>query len=96
VFPDVVSISLSVDGLVMLLLGGLESMAGPIVGASGYHWLLAELQRTTEFWRAPLGVVIVLAIMFFPRGFVGMLQKVWPLVWRRMPISKRVSVGDAP
>ncbi|MEH2492700.1 ABC transporter permease [Bradyrhizobium sp. AZCC 2230] len=96
VFPDVVSISLSVDGLVMLLLGGLESMAGPIVGAAGYHWLLAELQRTTEFWRAPLGVVIVLAIMFFPRGIVGMLQRIWPLVWRRMPISKRVSVRDAP
>jgi branched-chain amino acid transport system permease protein len=91
-----VSISLSVDGLVMLLLGGLESMAGPIVGAAGYHWLLAELQRTTEFWRAPLGVVIVLAIMLFPRGIVGMLQKVWPLVWRRASISKCVPVGDAP
>jgi branched-chain amino acid transport system permease protein len=96
VFPDVVSISLSVDGLVMLLLGGLESMAGPIVGAAGYHWLLAELQSVTEFWRAPLGVVIVLAIMFFPDGIVGMLQKVWPLLWRRASISKRASLEDAP
>ncbi|QRG06255.1 ABC transporter permease [Xanthobacter dioxanivorans] len=94
VFPDVASIAFSVDGLVMLLLGGLESLAGPIVGAAGYHWLLAELQRTTEYWRAPLGIVIVLAIIFFPRGIVGMIEKLVPHLFRRVGLVRRASVGD--
>jgi branched-chain amino acid transport system permease protein len=94
VFPDVISIALSVDGLVMLLLGGLESLAGPIVGAASYHWLLAELQHLTEFWRAPLGLVIVLAIIFFPRGISGMFQKAWPLIWPRAPLAKGAPVGN--
>jgi branched-chain amino acid transport system permease protein len=94
VFPDVLSIALSVDGLVMLLLGGLESLAGPIVGAAAYHWLLAELQHLTEFWRAPLGLVIVLAIIFFPRGITGMFQKAWPLIWPRAPLAKGAPVGN--
>ena len=92
VFPDVVSIALSVDGLVMLLLGGLERLSGPIVGAAGYHWLLAELQRTTEYWRAPLGIVIVLAIIFFPHGIAGMFQKMWPLLRQRMPLTKAAPI----
>ncbi len=33
VFPDTMGVSLSIDGLVMVLLGGVETVAGPIVGA---------------------------------------------------------------
>jgi ABC-type branched-subunit amino acid transport system permease subunit len=71
VFPDVASIPTSVDALIMVLLGGMEHALGPVVGASIYHWLQSELIRLTDFWRAILGVVIILLVVTFPDGIAG-------------------------
>ena len=71
VFPNVLSISQSVDALVMVLLGGLQTLIGPVVGAAAYHWLQTEIMRSTEYWRVILGAVILLLVMVFPRGIVG-------------------------
>lgn len=75
VFPDVASIPMSVDGLIMVLLGGMDYAVGPIVGASIYHWLQSELIRLTEFWRSILGVVIILLVVMFPDGIAGFVAR---------------------
>ena len=36
----------------MVLLGGVETLAGPVVGAAVFTWLRDTLARETEFWRA--------------------------------------------
>jgi len=74
VFPNALSIPISVDGLVMVLLGGLQTLSGPIVGAVAYHGLSTELIRHAEYWRALLGVVIVLLVIVFPQGIVGFVR----------------------
>ena len=84
VFPDVISISTSVDGLVMILVGGIETMAGPIVGAAVYHGLLAKLQSTTDYWRACLGFLIVVSVMFMPHGLVGTWRRWAPSAWAKI------------
>jgi branched-chain amino acid transport system permease protein len=71
VFPNALSIPISVDGLVMVLLGGLQTLSGPIVGAIAYHGLSTELIRHAEYWRALLGVAIVVLVIAFPQGIVG-------------------------
>jgi branched-chain amino acid transport system permease protein len=71
VFPDSASIPMSVDGLVMVLLGGIDRLIGPVVGASVYHWLQSELIRTTEYWRSILGGVILALVIAFPDGIAG-------------------------
>src|SRR6201999_3741388 len=50
--PASVSISQSTDGLVMVLLGGVETLTGPIVGAALFTWLRDALARSTDYWRA--------------------------------------------
>ena len=50
-FRTRLSIPLSVDALVMVLLGGLQTLSGPIVGAIAYHGLATELIRHAEYWR---------------------------------------------
>ena len=50
--PSVVSIGQSTDGLVMVLLGGVDTLTGPIVGAAAFTWLRDVLARETDFWRA--------------------------------------------
>ena len=69
--PDVLSIPRSVDGLVMVLLGGVNTLMGPLVGAAVFTWLQDTLARSTEYWRAVLGVTILALVLLFPRGIVG-------------------------
>jgi len=75
VFPNVLSIPQSIDGLVMVLLGGLDAMSGPLAGTAVYHLLQTEIMRSTQYWRAVLGGVILLLVLVFPQGIVGSLQR---------------------
>jgi branched-chain amino acid transport system permease protein len=75
VFPTTLSIPVSVDALVMVLLGGLQTLSGPIVGALAYHGLATELTRVTDHWRLILGLAIVLLAAAFPEGIVGFLRR---------------------
>lgn len=71
--PDVLAIPRSVDALVMVLLGGVETLAGPAVGALVFTLLSDWLTRATEYWQAVLGASIVLLTLVFPRGITGTL-----------------------
>lgn len=74
VFPDTLGIPTSVDGLVMVLMGGLQSLSGPIVGAAVYKTLRIFLMSWTDYWRLAIGCLIVLLVAAFPLGLMGYLQ----------------------
>jgi branched-chain amino acid transport system permease protein len=80
--PETIGVDRSIDGLVMVLLGGLQTLTGPIVGASVYAVLQDTIMRSTEYWRALLGAIILLLVLAFPSGIVGGLSK---LVSRMRP-----------
>ncbi|MDE2297242.1 MAG: branched-chain amino acid ABC transporter permease, partial [Burkholderiales bacterium] len=69
--PDSLGVGRSVDGLVMVLLGGVQTLAGPLVGAVTYTWLQDAVARNTEYWRALLGAIILLLVLVFPQGIAG-------------------------
>ena len=69
--PDTIAVGRSVDGLVMVLLGGVQTLAGPIVGAVTFTWLQDTVARNTDYWRALLGGVILLLVLVFPQGIAG-------------------------
>ena len=77
VFPQVMAIPMSVDALVMVLLGGVQTLAGPLLGAALYDGVKAELVTRTDYWRAIIGLGIVLLCIAFPRGLIGNLQAWW-------------------
>jgi branched-chain amino acid transport system permease protein len=85
VFPDVLGIPLSVDALVMVLLGGVETVSGAIVGAIVYKALSIWLVSQTDWSKLVLGSFIVLIVVAFPKGIVGTLESIWP---RRAPSAK--------
>jgi branched-chain amino acid transport system permease protein len=58
----------------MVLLGGVETLTGPVVGAAIFTWLRDAMARETDYWRAALGVVILLIVIVFPQGLVGGLK----------------------
>lgn len=74
VAPEVISISKSVDALVMVLLGGLQTLMGPVVGAVVFHVLQDYLMRVTQYWHALFGGVILALVLLAPQGIVGSLK----------------------
>ncbi|HEX6795066.1 MAG TPA: ABC transporter permease [Casimicrobiaceae bacterium] len=74
VAPDALSIPRSVDGLVMMLLGGQGALFGPLLGGTAFTWLSDVLARITEYWRACVGVAILLIVSVFPNGIGGMFR----------------------
>ena len=75
VFPTYISIPKSVDALLMVLLGGVQTVAGPIVGALAYVGLYDALLRATDLWRLVLGAAIVVLVLLFPQGIAGAAQR---------------------
>jgi len=73
--PEAISVSRSVDGLVMVMLGGLQTLLGPVVGASVFTWLQDVIARETDYWRAILGLVILALVLLFPAGIAGYFQR---------------------
>jgi len=70
--PDsTMSVARSIDALVMVLLGGVQTLSGPIVGAAAFTWLQDAIARNTDYWRALLGVTILAIVLLFPQGIVG-------------------------
>jgi branched-chain amino acid transport system permease protein len=74
VFPNYVDAPMSVQPLVMVLLGGVGSPVGPPLGAVVYKLLDTVITRYTEYWQAVLGLILVALVLIFPRGLVGILD----------------------
>ena len=73
VFPDEMSIPRSFDALIMVLLGGVKTLLGPIAGAVTFTWLQDEISRL-EYWRLILGALIIAIVVAFPQGVAGFLR----------------------
>jgi branched-chain amino acid transport system permease protein len=79
--PEGLAVGRSVDGLVMVLLGGLQSMAGPLLGAAVFTGLQDWVARETDYWRAVLGGILLLLVLVLPGGLAGARQ------WVRRSVS---------
>jgi branched-chain amino acid transport system permease protein len=84
--PDVLGVSKSVDGLVMVMLGGVHTLVGPLVGAVTFTALQDSLARSTDYWRAVLGASMLLLVLVFPQGIAGSVQALWRRV-RGAPVA---------
>ncbi|MBM6594783.1 ABC transporter permease [Microvirga pudoricolor] len=72
--PTLLGIPTSVDALTMLLLGGIQTITGPLVGAGVLHALRDQIMPLTDYWRLLLGLAIIAMVLIFPRGLVGTVQ----------------------
>lgn len=69
--PDTLAIPRSIDALLIVLLGGINALAGPLIGAAAFTWLQDVLPRHTEYWRSVFGAIILLLVLAFPIGIGG-------------------------
>jgi branched-chain amino acid transport system permease protein len=89
----------SVEALVAAIVGGLGGLWGPVLGALALH-LLADLTRNL-FGALPginmviYGTVLILIVMFAPRGVLGLGQSVRAL-WRPAPAKPEPAPAEGP
>lgn len=91
VFPDYAHWAKSTDMLVVCLLGGLNSFAGPIVGSIVYIFLSKVIAQNTTYWMFFLGIIIAFLVLFMRSGIVGFVQEKFALIADRRGIRKRES-----
>ncbi|MFZ4289336.1 ABC transporter permease [Variovorax sp. HJSM1_2] len=93
--PESMAVGKSVDGLVMVLLGGIQTLAGPVVGAVTFTWLHDTVARNTDYWRAMLGGIILLLVLLFPQGIAGSIKALvdrWHSKSNPLPKAEEVRV----
>ena len=75
--PESLHVSKSIDGLVMVLLGGVQTLVGGAVGAFSFTWLNDTVARNTEYWRAMVGAIILILVLLFPQGIAGFARQIF-------------------
>jgi branched-chain amino acid transport system permease protein len=73
--PTMISIPMSVDFLVMILVGGIQTVMGPLIGAAAFHSVKDFFMPLTDFWRFFLGLSIIAMVLLFPRGLAGAVPR---------------------
>jgi len=73
--PGLMSWQQSGDIMFMVILGGMASTAGPVLGAFALLLLEDLLAGWTQHWQVILGPLLVLSVIFFRRGLAGMFYK---------------------
>jgi branched-chain amino acid transport system permease protein len=72
--PSAASFARSALAVVMVIVGGTGTLLGPLVGAgivvAAEYWLSSYVER----WQTVLGAVLILVVLFAPRGIVGGLE----------------------
>ena len=71
VSPADVHLVASANALLMVILGGTGTLFGPLVGSALLVFLQNMLSGITQRWLTILGAILVLAVMYAPRGVVG-------------------------
>ena len=73
VSPGQLSWQMSAHILVMVILGGMGSLFGPILGAFAFEGLHHGFASLTPHWELPMGVVVIAMVLLLPRGIAGLL-----------------------
>jgi branched-chain amino acid transport system permease protein len=84
VFIDLLGLAYSTNGLVYALVGGVDTILGPLLGAAALRALTDQLSRGSTQSSLYIGIVLMLVVYFMPDGMVG--------VWRRIAARRRRKV----
>jgi branched-chain amino acid transport system permease protein len=85
--PQLLSWTTSGEVLVMVILGGLGTMIGPVIGAAVLVLLRHELSDVTRYWGFWLGLVLIFFVMGGRNGIVGWVE--WAWTWVKKSLCKR-------
>ncbi|MCL5046335.1 MAG: branched-chain amino acid ABC transporter permease [Actinobacteria bacterium] len=89
VSPQALAVDTTINVLLMTIIGGAGTLAGPVLGAGVVRILGQVLSSFFERWLLVFGLIYVLTVIFLPRGIMGAR---WRLPWFR----RATNIGDSP
>jgi branched-chain amino acid transport system permease protein len=73
--PEIIHWTKSAEPVLMTIIGGIYSFAGPVAGAAVFVVLNSFLVAWTEKWALVLGIVLLLMVLLLPGGVVGFINE---------------------
>jgi branched-chain amino acid transport system permease protein len=73
--PGLFGWQLSGEVLMMVILGGMGTLHGPIIGAFALELIQDGLSDATKHWLLPMGLFIILAVLALPHGIAPWLKR---------------------
>ena len=75
--PDIAFVEVrTIDAVMGTMLGGLGTVAGPILGAAALYWLREVLwANLLDYHLLTQGVLLIVIVLFVPRGLVGLVDR---------------------
>ena len=74
------SIQYSIEVLLFTLLGGAGTLLGPLIGVALMMTLIDKLSELTTAYLLVIGVVLIVLVLWFPKGILGSIRERW-LPW---------------
>jgi branched-chain amino acid transport system permease protein len=74
-FPDYAGLGFTLDSLIMVVIGGLNSFAGGIYGAVIYVLLKTYTPLVIQQWELVLGIILLAIVLTVPKGFAGTVDR---------------------
>jgi branched-chain amino acid transport system permease protein len=93
--PDISAITITFEMLMYLLVGGIGTMAGPILGTFLIVSVTQSLQFLEEYRMLIFGPIVVLIMLFYPRGLVGSYYSVKTYMTSRKIVQGKEKVKEA-
>ncbi len=74
--PEDVVITMSVDALLMVVLGGAGTLIGPVLGCAAVLAMREYLSTVIWWWQYVLGIAYILTILYLPTGLMGLPARI--------------------
>ncbi|WP_417522665.1 branched-chain amino acid ABC transporter permease [Marinovum sp.] len=75
--PGLLAWTVSGEALVVVILGGLGTLVGPLVGAAAFVVLKHELSAVTTYWHLVVGLILIAVVMSRANGLFGWIEARW-------------------
>lgn len=69
--PDLMHWSISGEFLIMVMIGGLGTLVGPIIGGAFFIVLQEKVSSYVQWYPLVVGLVLVFIVLFVPKGLLG-------------------------
>ncbi|MCX7780322.1 MAG: branched-chain amino acid ABC transporter permease [Negativicutes bacterium] len=94
--PDTFTIGEAVNILIMMVLGGMGTIAGPIIGAVSITYLLETMRVFADYRLIIYGLLMFFIILYMPQGLVGVLAMAKDFLAARFPLPISRGTDEPP
>ena len=80
--PDLMLWTVSGEFIIMVMIGGLGTLAGPVVGGAFFVLLQEKVSSYVDWYFIVIGLVLIFIVLFMPRGLLGVRDLLGGRRWR--------------